>query len=34
MDREIRFRLDEWSIGEALFTWNGENDTKSVKCWI
>ena len=30
MDREIRLGLDDWSITEALFTWNGENNTKSV----
>ena len=30
MDREIRLGLDEGSITEALFTWNGENNTKSV----
>ena len=30
MDIEIRFGLDDWSITEALFTWNGENNTKSV----
>ena len=31
MDRVIRFGLDDWSITEALFTWNGENKTE---CWI
>ena len=30
MDREVRLGLDDWSITEALFTWNGENNTKSV----
>ena len=29
MDREIRSGLDDWSITEALFTWNGENNTES-----
>ena len=30
MDREIRLELHDWSITEALSTWNGENNTKSV----
>ena len=30
MDRKIWFGLDDWSITEALFTWNGENNTKSI----
>ena len=30
MDREIRLELHDWSIAEALSTWNGENNTKSV----
>ena len=30
MDTEIGLELDDWSIKKALFTWNGENNTKSV----
>ena len=30
MDREIRLGLYDRSITEALFTWNDENNTKSV----
>ena len=30
MEREIRLGLDDWNITEALFTWNGENNTESV----
>ena len=30
MDREIRRGLDDWSITEALLTWNGKINTKSV----
>ena len=30
VDRENRLGLDDWSITEAVFTWNGENDTESV----
>ena len=30
MDREIRLELHDWSITEALSTWNGENNAKSV----
>ena len=30
MNREIRLGLDDWSITEALFTWNVKNNTKTV----
>ena len=30
MDRESRLGLDECSITKVVFTWNGENNTKSV----
>ena len=30
MDKEIRLGFDDWSITEALFTWNDENNTVSV----
>ena len=30
IDREIWIGLDNWNITEALFTWNGQNNTESV----
>ena len=30
MDREIRLEIDDWCFTEALFTWNGQNNTENV----
>ena len=30
MVREIRLRLENWSIKKGLFTWNGKSNTESV----
>ena len=33
-DREIRLGLNDCSITETLFTWNGENNTESAGCEV
>ena len=31
LDSEITLGLEDWSIREALFTWNDQNNTESVR---